>query len=258
MIGFAPSMDFDAYISSLERELTNGSLPGLAAQMRLSPTGRIDHDYEAAPKGARRSAVLIALFDGESAGGGRSRGETARDVRAGGLSAVESRSAGASPPGHFSPAFPAIVRTEDGRPHSGQIGLPGGATEEGDEFPTGTALREAHEEIGISPESVRVLGALTPLYIPVSNYTMTPVVAVVGDRRPPAYLPDPREVADIITVRLDRLSAGVSSALFETIHGPIEAPCYELSDGAQSTLRIWGATAMVLSELVECHRRVCS
>ena len=231
-------MHFDTYIESLETQLTSGSLPGLPAQMRLSPTGRIDHEYEAAPSGARRSAVLIALFDR--------------------VSADDRRSGDGSPNTQFAPTFPAIVRTEDGRPHSGQIALPGGATEDGEKFPIGTALREAHEEIGIAPESIRVLGALTPLYIPVSNFTVTPVVGVIHDRRPPAYVPDPREVADVINVRLDRLQASLSSASFNTLHGTLQAPCYELSNGEHGTRRIWGATAMVLSELVECHRRICS
>ena len=235
-------MHFDTYIESLKEQLISGTLPGLAAQMRLSPTGRIDHEYEAAPLGARRSAVLIALFNRESADG----------------SADDRRSGDVSPTSHVTPTFPAIVRTEDGRPHSGQIALPGGATEDGEEFPVGTALREAHEEIGIAPESIRVLGALTPLYIPVSNFTVTPVVGVIHDRRSPVYVPDPREVADVITVRLDCLRDSVSSASFNTAHGTLHAPCYELPDGEHGTLRIWGATAMMLSELVECHRRICS
>lgn len=308
MIQPEPDMEFADYIESLEKMLTGGSLPGLVAQMRLSPEGRIDHSYEAAPDGARRSAVLIALHDAASAAGSGFTGAFARpdgnaipgvepssaDRPAPGVDTSPARAApdgetppadkpapggeaspahqpapgGEAPPARAAPlgasspavvpAFPVIVRSDDGRTHSGQIALPGGAVEESDEFPVGTALREAHEEIGVAPESVRVLGLLTPLYIPVSNYTVYPVVGAVDDSKTPEYVPDEREVSGVLNVRLDRLHDSVRTASFETPRGSIRAPCYEMSDGVSGTLRIWGATAMMLSELVECHRRVCS
>ena len=86
-----------------------------------------------------------------------------------------------------------IKRTEDGRAHSGQISFPGGRQEPTDADLHATALREAQEEVGIMSSEVEILGQLTPLYIPVSNFQVYPFVAFAEKR--PAYLLSKQEVA---------------------------------------------------------------
>ena len=86
--------------------------------------------------------------------------------------------------------------------HGGQVSLPGGVVEAGESFEQ-AALREAHEEIGLSLETVRVLGALTPLDIPVSGFRLHPIVAVSDAQ--PALSPADGEVARILEVAVEDL-----------------------------------------------------
>lgn len=92
-----------------------------------------------------------------------------------------------------------LQRTEDGSTHSGQIAFPGGAREDGDEDAVATALREAHEEVNIHPDTVTPLGLMDD-NASISRYIVTPVVGAV--REPPEYVPDPREVQEIFEVPL--------------------------------------------------------
>lgn len=94
-------------------------------------------------------------------------------------------------------------RTESVADHQGQISLPGGAFEEGDADLAATALREAYEELGIPPGDVRILGRLDDVYVSVSNFLIAPYVGVMDYA--PAFRPDPREVAVVIEVPLERL-----------------------------------------------------
>jgi 8-oxo-dGTP pyrophosphatase MutT (NUDIX family) len=94
-------------------------------------------------------------------------------------------------------------RTESVAAHQGQISLPGGAHEAGDEDLAATALREAHEELGIPPSDVRLVGRLDDVYVIVSNFLIAPYVGVMDC--PPQFHPDPREVAFVIEVPLAQL-----------------------------------------------------
>lgn len=143
--------------------------------------------------------------------------------------------------------LPLIQRTDDGGPHGGQIALPGGRVEAFDESITAAALREASEEINVDPQRVRVLGALTPLWIPVSGFE---VHAIVGAwEGAPADLharlsPQAGEVEAIHVVALDELFARVG---VERVHArgvELDAPCF-----ATGSLTVWGATAAILAEL---------
>jgi 8-oxo-dGTP pyrophosphatase MutT (NUDIX family) len=128
--------------------------------------------------------------------------------------------------------------------HPGQISLPGGAVD-GSETIEGAALREAREEIGLQTHDLRILGRLSPLYIPVSNFALHPVVAVV-DRRP-TLVPTRGEVAGILEVPLDDLrdSRRLRRGQRWEDSEPITVPYFELQSE-----RVWGATAMVLGELL--------
>jgi len=133
--------------------------------------------------------------------------------------------------------------------HQKQISFPGGRQEKGESFEQ-TALREAHEELKILPESVRILGKLTPLYIPPSNYCICPVVATISVR--PDFQPFALEVAEVIEVPLDHLlnPQNVRREMWTYKGAQIEVPFYFFKG-----YKIWGATAMVLAELVELLRK---
>ncbi|MCS6991279.1 MAG: CoA pyrophosphatase [Chitinophagales bacterium] len=138
-----------------------------------------------------------------------------------------------------------IRRTADSGPHSGQVGFPGGKIEPTDAGAAAAALREAREELGIECSAIEVLGQLTPVYIPVSDQVVCPVVAfstVLQELRP-----NPQEVAYVVHLRCadliqpQRRKRGVFSAAGGLV---ISAPYFDIS-GEQ----IWGATALILSEL---------
>ncbi|WP_123985307.1 NUDIX hydrolase [Taibaiella soli] len=141
-----------------------------------------------------------------------------------------------------------IERAIDGGKHSGQVAFPGGRYEQTDKDLEATALRETKEEIGIGSDTIEVLGALSCLYIPVSNFNVYPFV---GLSAPPAtYILSEREVASVLEVPLAELFA--PSAKIKTEVRPssrpdlvLEVPAYQLAGKPI----IWGATAMMLSEL---------
>jgi 8-oxo-dGTP pyrophosphatase MutT (NUDIX family) len=136
--------------------------------------------------------------------------------------------------------------TEDGRHHSGEVSFPGGKAEPDDDDAVATALREAAEEVGLdaSAAGVRVLGLLDRFWIPISDFTVTPVIAVT-DRRP-VMVAAPAEVVRIVEPPLETFLPGAPVDTIErTIRGwPLRYGHYEV-DG----LSIWGATARVLSQL---------
>jgi 8-oxo-dGTP pyrophosphatase MutT (NUDIX family) len=135
--------------------------------------------------------------------------------------------------------------TRDGH-HSGEVSFPGGRMEAGDEGAVGTALREAAEEVALdaAAAAVRVLGELDRLWIPVSNFEVTPVVAVAD--RQPALHPSEAEVARIVYAPLDLFVPDAPVQMVErTIRGwPLRFGVYPV-DG----LSVWGATARILSQL---------
>jgi 8-oxo-dGTP pyrophosphatase MutT (NUDIX family) len=137
------------------------------------------------------------------------------------------------------------VRAPDLFRHGGQVSLPGGAME-ADETVERAALREASEEVGIDASLVEVVGRLSPLHIPVSGFVLHPVVGIGRTR--PIFRLDPLEVARLIELPVRALSNPASTGVGRRTHDgqTFEVP-YFAADGEQ----IWGATAMVLSELME-------
>jgi 8-oxo-dGTP pyrophosphatase MutT (NUDIX family) len=139
-----------------------------------------------------------------------------------------------------------IERSTHGGHHSGEVSFPGGKTEPSDADITATALREAAEEVGLDPVAagVRVVGILESFWIPVSDFAVTPVVAV-ADRRP-ALVASPREVARIVEPPMTTFLPDAPIRIVERTIGtwPLRYGAYEV-DG----LSVWGATARVLSQL---------
>ncbi len=128
--------------------------------------------------------------------------------------------------------------------HSGQVSLPGGVVEAGETFER-AALREAHEEIALSLDTVRILGALTPIDIPVSGFRLHPIVAAAQTR--PALHPADGEVARILEISVDELLHPATLATLAYTRDGIDvtAPAFRIGD-----VEIWGATAMVLAEFL--------
>ncbi|MDF2438904.1 MAG: CoA pyrophosphatase [Bacteroidota bacterium] len=129
--------------------------------------------------------------------------------------------------------------------HSGQVSFPGGKFEPQDKILENTALREAEEEIGIKSSDVSVLGRLTDLYISPSNFLVSPIIGYTDHI--PVFSPDPREVNKVITIGLDLLNdisiRGVKTITYSGGY-KIKTPYYNVEG-----LTVWGATAMIISEL---------
>ena len=136
-----------------------------------------------------------------------------------------------------------IRRAADGRAHSGQIAFPGGAREDYDADLRATALRETEEEIGVPRESVRVLGALTPLYVGVSNFVVHPFVGCVEDL--PRFVCQPGEVEEAIALPVDEFAAARGELEMLRRGAIYRAPCYRFGEVA-----VWGATAMITAEFL--------
>jgi 8-oxo-dGTP pyrophosphatase MutT (NUDIX family) len=129
--------------------------------------------------------------------------------------------------------------------HSGQIAFPGGKFEETDVDLQKTALREAFEEVGVPASDVTIIGKLTDLYIPPSNFLVSPFIGFANEK--PDFILNAYEVQDIITVDLFDLNSNAIKTEKTIIHSggyKIKTPCYEVNG-----LTIWGATAMMISEL---------
>ncbi len=196
------------------------TLPGKVAQEIM--TGRVLPMPDPVPEDARPSGVLILLFPKDEI---------------------------------LHMLF--IRRTEDGRAHGGQISFPGGKQEVNDANLRATALREAHEEAGVVSGDVTILGALTPLYIPVSNFIVYPFVGYSD--QVPFYNISEHEVAEILELPVEWLledARKVTTTVRPSSRPDMQltVPAYLLTDGSF----IWGATAMILSELEVIWKKMIS
>jgi 8-oxo-dGTP pyrophosphatase MutT (NUDIX family) len=130
--------------------------------------------------------------------------------------------------------------------HSGEVSFPGGKAEPQDADDAATALREAAEEIGLDARQagVTIAGQLDRVWIPVSDFHITPVVALAARR--PLLTPDPREVSRILEPRVAAFAAGAPVEIVErTVRGwPLRYGGYRVED-----LHVWGATARILGQL---------
>ena len=142
------------------------------------------------------------------------------------------------------PRIVLIERSEGPVSHSGQISFPGGKRE-GDEDLLVTALREANEELGIQANQVSLLGGLTSLYIPPSNFLVHPFLGYMNEI--PEFILSEAEVKRVLLLPLSSFldQGNVSIEVFKSSNGStVEAPTYRIDD-----VIIWGATAMMMAEI---------
>jgi len=132
--------------------------------------------------------------------------------------------------------------------HGGQISFPGGG-KEGDETIEETALREAHEETGLKPDNVEVIGNLTPLYVNHSENMVTPVVGFIKKNQ--EFCANPNEVDEIFTVPISKL---IDTDFAKTENWKLHDLDYSIPLWDIHDVPLWGATAMMLSEFVELFR----
>lgn len=209
---FASEQNTDLFIALLKDELLL-TLPGVDAHLRLAPEIRIPELKTGNPPAhAAESAVLIILYP---------YGDRIHTV--------------------------VILRNEYDGVHSGQISLPGGKREDSDMDCKETALREAQEEIGIIPSEMEIIGQLSPFYVRPSNFIVYPFVAYCAHR--PEFHPDASEVQRVIEIDLFN-EISYSEIVIKTLSfkdkKQVTAPGFMLG-----TAFMWGATAMIFSELIQ-------
>lgn len=202
----------DLFLQLLSTELEN-ELPGIDAHLLLAPEARFE-DIKSGrmPENPIESAVLILLY------------------------VVENK------------LFTAVIlRNEYDGAHSGQISLPGGKREKTDTDFMHTAVREANEEIGVNPAEIQILGQLSRFYVRPSNFIVYPIVAFQSER--PSFIPDPSEVQRVIEIDIFSdidYSKIIRKVLNFKNNIKVTAPGFEV--GGEF---MWGATAMILSELIQ-------
>ncbi len=208
-------MDMERFPGLLKNEILKG-LPGTDVQWEMASSDRLAKYFPRSPgPDARAASVLILLY-----------------------------------PNNGSVYTVFMQRPDYKGVHSGQISFPGGKQEKSDENAVRTAVREAEEETGINPEEIIILGTLTPLFIPVSNILVTPVVAWIDKK--PAFSHQVEEVVFLFDADLRRF---YDPSIIRTRPLTIGSETIDVKYYDYEGNMIWGATAMILHELLVILRR---
>lgn len=197
---------FDDLISLLRKRLGQ-SLPGKDEQNKMAPSYR--YDYASKQSKPIESSVLLLFYEEDK-----------------------------------TVYLTFIKRSAEMRNHSGQISFPGGKCDKTDDSAMATALRETQEELGIDTRQIQVLGSLTALYIPVSNFMVHPFVGYTSI--PPKFTPNPSEVAEVIAFPVQEFfnEKTVMEESWEKNDKLFVRPFFSFQGH-----KIWGATAMIMNEL---------
>lgn len=203
--------EFYQFIRQLGKKLNGGKLPGMNAQLSMAPITRQEELSRMQTSGQPRQSAVLVLFY----------------------------------PQNDKTKLIFMKRAVDDTVHSGQVSFPGGRVEDEDRDFVDTALREAKEEVNVVPDEVTVIGSLSKLHIPPSNFDVFPIIGYT------AYRPDFKgnhEVDKLLEVDLKEL-IDPNTKTTKTIHHRfgklVDVPCYFIEGEI-----IWGATAMMLGELL--------
>lgn len=201
--------DFTTFIEKLAIRLQK-PLPGKIAHDKMSSESRLKLTMPSPTERTRESAVLILFY-----------------------------------PSKNEIFIPLILRPQYDGVHGGQMAFPGGRAEKEDESLIRTAMREAQEEIGVRLTDITVLGQMTKLFIPPSNFFVQPVIGYMNHK--PDFYPDAREVDKVIEITLEEVTNPVIiGRKILTVRGvEVDAPFYQIQEHT-----VWGATAMMISELL--------
>ena len=193
------------------KEILLGELPGIKAHSKLLPPGRRLKTNDDELSSVKMSSVLLLLFP---------EGEQLNICL--------------------------TKRPQTMRHHPGQISFPGGKVEKNDPSAEMAALREAREEVGIDHHQIEILGKLSDLYVEVSKFSIQPFLAW-ADKKPDFFV-DSGEVEELILFPLSDFVADeiILETELDTVTGPLRVKYYPYNGEF-----IWGATAMILSELIE-------
>lgn len=210
-------MEFKELVKILEQMMAL-PLPGRDGQVTMAPQSRMNEEqYRASIRPDHRKGAVLMLFY----------------------------------PQDNNTFVPFIKRPSYEGVHSGQIAFPGGKYEEGDQRMDVTALRETEEEIGVAKEKIHLLGNLSEVYIPPSNFMVYPYIGITETA--PEFIPDPLEVERVIECPLPQLLDKNNRKVgkIQSSSGLIKAPYFDI---AQET--VWGATAMMLGEFTYLWEKV--
>lgn len=205
-------MEFNEFKTSLSK-VKKLSLPGENIQLKMAPAERLNELKRAAitSKNVNRAGVMVLFYP-------TLKNETNLIL---------------------------ILRKTYKGVHSGQVGFPGGRFEKEDNDLQQTALRETEEEIGVPRNEINILKQLTEMYIPPSNFIVHPFLGF--SNYTPQFIAQPSEVEDLIEVKLTHFldDANICSQTLSTSYAKnIQVPAYQLNGHV-----VWGATAMILSEV---------
>ena len=212
-------MNFDLFLNSISK-IEQAPLPGQASQFKMSPPYRMDliEKQAEAMKSSKRAGVLALFYP-----------DTLQNTN-----------------------LILILRKTYKGVHSAQVGFPGGKLEPQDESLEYTAVRETQEEVGVPLKDIKVIKAMTEVYIPPSNFTVHPFMGIT--MKTPKFVKQDDEVEDLIEVTLkdfidDNLMT--SQLIMTSLQKEVEVPAFHFNGHI-----VWGATAMMLNEVKDLLKTV--
>ena len=212
-------MNFEVFLKNIE-VLKNTQLPGIEAQFKLAPKMRLEYNAKRIEANNPKIAAVLALF---------------------------------YPNDKNTVSLLLTKRAMYNGTHSGQVSFPGGKVEKSDLNLKETALRETFEEVGVLQEKIDIVREITEVYIPPSNFSVTPYIGLLNNK--PLFKVN-SEVAKIIEIPFSDLlddSRLASISITNSYMKETSVPCFNF-DGSI----IWGATAMILSEIKELLKNMKS